>query len=124
MTFYSGAIGLAEFIVRPADKGFHGFNVYLANTGQFAELQNPIALQLFRCGLVFHVRNCQAVGEPFAAQLCKQCGFANALRAIQNKDGVKLHPRFVHTSNGGAQGFASDSAGIRCVVCTQIIDEQ
>ena len=62
----SGAVN----VVLPGEEGAQCLHLGLPQTGQFADLQNPITLQLLGGGLVLGVAQIEAVGEPLGAGVC------------------------------------------------------
>ena len=124
MVLDGDAVGLPVLVIGAGDKGFDGFYVHLLHARQLAHLQQPVSLKLLGSGLVAHIGDGQAVGEPLAAQLGKQGGLANALRAIEDEDRVEFHAGIVDSGNTGDKRLSGDGAGVRRVRCAEVIDEQ
>ena len=124
MIFHAVAVGMPELIILPGDESFDRFHVHLFQPRQFAQFQNPVALQLLRRGLVLHVADGQAVGKPFAAQLGKKRALAHALRPVQHHHTVELDPRLIDARHGGNHHLSGDSADIQRIRAAQIIDKQ
>ena len=124
MAFDIDSIRLPVFIVRAGNEGFDYFDIHLFDAVEFGQLQKPVTLQLFRCGFVLHVRDRQGVGKPFLAQPCKQGGFSHALLTDQDKNRVKLDTGSVDAGNSGYQRFPRNRTNIRCIFCTEIVDQQ
>ena len=124
VAFYGGAISVAVFIVSAGDEGFYNFHIHLLDTVQLRQFQDPVALELFRSGLVLHIGDGQRVGEPILTQNCEQRGLAHALLTIEDEDGVKLDAGAVDSSDGCHQRFAGNCPDIGCIFCTQIVDQQ
>ena len=99
MALHIDAIGRAVLVVHTADEGLHGLDVSLPHARQLAQLQYPVPLQLLRTGFVLHVRQRQAVREPFPGELRIKGGLPDALRAIQDWYAVKLRTRTVYPCN-------------------------
>ena len=124
MILHAVAVGMPKLIVLSGDERLDRFHVHLFQPRQLAQFQNPVALQLFRRGLIFHVADGQAVGEPLAAQLGKKGAFAHALRPVQHHHAVELDSRFIDARHGGDHHLSGDGADIQRIRAAQIIDEQ
>ena len=124
MILHAVAVGMPKLIILPGDKRLDRFHVHLFKPRQFAQFQNPIALKFLRRGLILHVADGQAVGEPLAAQLGKKGAFAHALRPVQHYYAVELDPRLIDARHGGNHHLSGDGTDIQRIRAAQIIDEQ
>ena len=111
-------------VILPGNESFHLVKIRLLHSRKFADLHDPVTLQLLSRRLVVHIRKVQAVGIPLAAKLRDQRTFAYPLISIQNNHGIKLHSRLMHTDISGAQFLPRDRPDIRGIICSQIIDQK
>ena len=114
----------AVLVVLAGDEGFHLVDIGLLHTRQLTNLQDPVPLQLLRCGLVVHVGKIQAVGVPVHAQLGYEGAFANALVPVEHQHGVIFDAGGVDPHIGGAQSFSRDRPHILVVLRPKVVDEQ
>ena len=118
------AVGMPELVILSGDERLDGFYIHLFQPRQLAQFQNPVALQFFRRGLILHIADGQAVGEPLAAQLGKKGAFAHALRPVQHYHAVELDPRLIDARHGGDHHLSGNGADVQRIRAAQIIDEQ
>ena len=118
------AVGMPELIVLSGDERLDGFHVHLFKPRQFTQFQNPVALQLLRCGLILHIADGQAVREPLAAQFGKKGALAHALRPVQYHHAVELDSRLIDARHGGDHHLSGNGADVQRIRAAQIIDEQ
>ena len=124
MRRHAMAEGSPVDIVLPGQEGTQRFNLRLPQTRQFADLHDPVALQLLRGRFILGVSEAQAVGEPISRQLCDQCAFADALGAVQHQHGVELHPGIPDPAHRRAQRFPGHGPGVGCVRGAEVIDQE
>jgi len=124
MIFHAVAVGMPKLIVLSGNECLDGFHVHFLKPRQLAQFQDPIALQFLRRGLILHVADGQAVGEPLAAQLGEERALAHALRSVQHHHAVELDSRLIDARYGGDHHLSGDGADVGCVWTAQIIDEQ
>ena len=115
---------MPKLIVLSGDERLDRFHVHLFQPRQLAQFQNPVALQLFRCGLILHIADGQAVGEPLAAQPGEERAFAHALRPVQHHHTVELDPRFIDARHCSDHHLSGDGADVQRIRAAQIIDKQ
>ena len=118
------AKGCTIDVILPGKKGAKGFDLRLAQTRQFANFQNPIALQLFGSSLVLCVTEVQAVRKPLAGESGNESAFADALRTIENQHGIEFDARIKHTANGGTERLSGNCADVFVVPGTEVVDQQ
>ena len=111
-------------IVLSGEEGAQRLHLGLFQTGQLANLQDPVPLQFFGGGLILGVAQVQAIGEPFTGQLSDEGAFAHALGTVQYQHGVKFAAGIQHPLDGGAEGLSCDGTDIFVIVCTEVVDEQ
>ncbi len=99
------AKGSTVDVVLPGEKGAQGFHLGFLQPGQFADLQNPVPLELLGGGLVLGVAQVQAVRKPLSGQLGDEGALAHALGAVEHQHGVKLAARTQYPADGGAEGL-------------------
>ena len=119
------AEGRTELIVPGGNKGFHLLDLRLAHTCQFPDLHDPVPQQLFRGGLVVHIRKRQGFRVILVPRQLPEDGtFPDALRAIQHKDTVELRTGIKYARYRGSQKFAGDGPDVRRIVRLQAAAEQ
>jgi hypothetical protein len=73
------AISLPELIVRAADEGLDRFHIHFLDAVHLGDLQNPVSLQFFRCGLISHICDGERIGEPLLTQQSEEGRLAHTL---------------------------------------------
>ena len=111
-------------VVLTGEEGTQRFNLGLLQTCQFADLQDPVPLQLLGSGLILGVAQVQTVRKPLSGQLGNKGTFAHTLRTVQHQHGVKFAAGIQHTLDGSAEGLPGDSSDIPVIVCAEVVDEQ
>ena len=124
MILHAVAVGMPELVILTGDERLDRFHIHFLQSRQLAQLQNPVALQLFRGRLILHIADRQAVGEPFAAQLGKEGALAHALRAVEHDHAVELDPRLIDAGDGGDHHLSGDGANVCRVGAAQVVDKQ
>ena len=118
------AKGSTVDVVLPGEKGAQGFHLGFLQPGQFADLQNPVPLELLGGGLVLGVAQVQAVRKPLSGQLGDEGALAHALGAVEHQHGVKLAARTQYPADGGAEGLPGHCPDISGVAGAQVIHQQ
>ena len=124
MIFHIVAIGMTELVILSGNEGLDRFHVHLLQACQFAQFENPIALQLFRCCLILHVADGQTIREPLAAELGEEAGLTHALWAIEYDNAVELDTRFKDTGDCRDNHLSGHCTAVFRVGCAQVIHKQ
>ena len=70
MLFDVPAVGRAVDVVLPGDECLDRLNVHLPHTLELADLDDPVALELFSRRFVLHILESEVVGKPTPGEPC------------------------------------------------------
>ena len=111
-------------VVLPGEKGTQRLHLGLLQPCQFADLQDPIPLELLGGGLVLGVTQVQAVRKPLSGQLSDEGALAHTLGTVEHQHGVKLAARTQNPADGGAEGLPGHRPNIGGVAGAQVVHQQ
>ena len=121
MALHIKAIAGTVLVIHAGEEGLHGLHVRFLHPGKLPKLQHPIPLQFLRACLVAHIRERQAVGEPCPRKPRKERGLADALRPVQDEDGIELHPRLVYPRHGRRQRLPHDRPCVYGILRAEVV---